>query len=298
MTAPELQRAAEFLATHAVLLLGLGILVALGALALVAGAVRLIARAEPGLREVFTFIARHARAISAVDRIVSVTGPRIPSGYVVLHLLLGLVLIASAGVFIVIAEDVLAGGLIATFDGALAQALHDRTTRGWHQFFAAASWLGQRETLAVATIVLAAGVLHRYGVVVAAVWIAAQGGGGLLNLALKEAFERTRPAFADPQLAASSWSFPSGHAMGTFILCGVGCYLLLRDARSWVTASLVITIALSWCLVIGFSRLYLGAHFVSDVIAGAIAGSGWVAVCVSAFEAIRRHGNRPPHRNS
>jgi undecaprenyl-diphosphatase len=82
------------------------------------------------------------------------------------------------------------------------------------------------------------------GALLAVAWLAAQAAGGVLNLVLKETFERTRPAFADPLLAASSWSFPSGHAMGTFILFGLGCYVFLRDTASWTIAALVVTV--SW----------------------------------------------------
>jgi undecaprenyl-diphosphatase len=150
------------------------------------------------------------------------------------------------------------------------------------------SWFGSREVLAVATLVVALGLLLRGRTVLAFGWVAAQAGGGLLNLTLKAAFERARPEFADPLLAASSWSFPSGHAMGTFILCGLGCYLLLRTLPSWTAAAVVVTLSAVWSLVIAFSRLYLGVHFASDVIAGLVAGAAWVAVCVSALEAVRR----------
>ena len=94
---------------------------------------------------------------------------------------------------------------------------------------------------------------------------------------MKETFERTRPEFADPLLASASWSFPSGHAMGTFILFGLGAYVLLRNVRSWTVAGVVVTLSLLWCLTVAFSRLYLGVHFASDVIAGVVAGAAWVA---------------------
>ena len=131
-------------------------------------------------------------------------------------------------------------------------------------------------------------LLVRRRMLLALAWVGAQAGGGLLNRVLKEAFERTRPEFADPVLAASSWSFPSGHAMGTFIFCGVGCYLLLRDNRSWSTTAAVVTASALWCVVMAFSRLYLGVHYASDVVAGLLSGVAWVAVCVSALEVLRR----------
>jgi membrane-associated phospholipid phosphatase len=47
-------------------------------------------------------------------------------------------------------------------------------------------------------------------------------------------------------------------------------------------------VALSWCALMAFSRLYLGVHFASDVIAGIVAGAAWVAVCAAGFEVARR----------
>jgi membrane-associated phospholipid phosphatase len=161
-------------------------------------------------------------------------------------------------------------------------------TPGWRRFFAIVSWLGEFPVIALATVAVAVPLRRRYGTVVAAAWIAAQAGGGLLNLALKGAFERAQPEFADPLLASSSWSFPSGHAMGTFVLWGLGCYLLLRELRSWTATAVLVAVTLAWCVVMSFSRLYLGSHFASDVVAGMIAGAAWVAVCASAFEVLRR----------
>jgi membrane-associated phospholipid phosphatase len=145
----------------------------------------------------------------------------------------------------------------------------------------------KREAIAAAAAIVALLLWRANGALMAVGWIAAQAGGGVLNLALKETFERTRPAFADPLLAASSWSFPSGHAMGTFILFGLGCYVLLRETASWTVAAFVVTLSLAWCIVMAFSRLYLGVHFASDVAAGLIAGVAWVAVCASALEVVR-----------
>jgi len=297
MTDPEVERAARFLAAHGVLLLGLGTLAALAALVAVAGALRLVRRYRQRIRRAFTYLVARARGIQAVDRLLTRSSAVMPSGYLALHLTLGLILTITATVFLVIAEEALGGGEIAAFDTAFASALHATGTPGWRRFFTVVSWLGEQGPITVATLIVAAGLLFERNAVLAAGWVAAQAGGGLLNLALKETFARTRPETADPLLAASSWSFPSGHAMGTFILFGLGCYLLLRNVRSWVAAGVAITVSLSWCVVMGFSRLYLGVHFASDVLAGVIAGAAWVAACASAFEMIRRGGKaRAPRR--
>jgi undecaprenyl-diphosphatase len=194
----------------------------------------------------------------------------------------------ALAVFATLTEEALAGGEMAAFDLAFARALHDAQSPEWHRVFSVVSWFGTRAALAIATVAAAMVLLVRQQMLLAFGWVTAQAGGGLLNRVLKEIFERTRPEFADPMLAASSWSFPSGHAMGTFILCGVGCYLFLRSNRSWITAAVAVTVAASWCVVMAFSRLYLGVHYASDVVAGLLAGVAWVAVCVSALEVLRR----------
>jgi undecaprenyl-diphosphatase len=68
----------------------------------------------------------------------------------------------------------------------------------------------------------------------------------------------------------------------------MACYLLLRQNRSWTTATVVVAVATSWCVLMAFSRLYLGVHYVSDVVAGLFAGVAWLAVCISALEVLRR----------
>jgi membrane-associated phospholipid phosphatase len=284
---PDIQRAAEVLAARAELLLGLGIAAALAALLAVAGLIRCVRRYQSQLRQGFTVLLGYLPRIGIVERSTIRTRAVFRNSYLVAHLILGLALTAAVSGFVVIAEDVVGGGELVAFDIAFARALQDASSPGSDRFFAAVSWMGQGKVLAVASLAVAVWLVRR-SLLLSVWWIAAQGGGGLLNLMLKRAFERARPEYADPVLAASSWSLPSGHAMGTFILCGLGCYVLLRQTRSWTAAAIVVTISLSWCLVMAFSRLYLGVHFASDVVAGVVAGAAWVAVCASAFEVIRR----------
>jgi membrane-associated phospholipid phosphatase len=290
MTDPDVQRAAEFLARHAILLLGLGILAALVSLAAVVVVVRLLRAHGAVVRRAFDTVVGYARIFAIVDRALTRSRALLPSGYLALHLILGLTLTFAVSMFVVIAEEVVAGGALAAFDVAFARALRATVTPPWERLFAAVSWLGEWEVVTVAVLAVAVRLFVSHKPVMATGWLAAQAAGGALNLALKETFERTRPESADPVLAAASWSFPSGHAMGTFILFGLGCYVAVRETRSWTTAAVLVTVSLAWCVVMAFSRLYLGVHFASDVIAGIIVGAAWVAVCASAFEMIRRKG--------
>jgi undecaprenyl-diphosphatase len=155
--------------------------------------------------------------------------------------------------------------------------------------------LGGGRILTLATAVVGVWLFIGQQKMLAIAWGMSQALSGLLMGTLKSAFARTRPEFADP-LIGSGWSFPSGHAMGTFVFCAVGCYLLLRGRRSWPLAVAVVTAASGWCVIMAFSRLYLGVHYVSDVIAGMLAGMAWSAVSISAMEILRTRYGRSSRR--
>jgi undecaprenyl-diphosphatase len=274
------ERAAELLAADAILFLGLGLAALVAASAAIVFAVRLLVRVQPVVQPAFAALVRRVERAGWLDSRVRAF---IPSSYLALHLAIGLIVTAAAAGFLVLAEEVSAGEELARFDVAFAAALRRSTSDQWEQFFTWVSWFGSREVLTAVTVVAAAALFLARRPVLAAGWLIAQAGGGVLNLALKAAYARTRPEFADPMLAASSGSFPSGHAMGTFVLVGFGAYILARRVRSWTAALAIATAALAWCLLMAFSRLYLGQHFASDVVAGLVAGSAWVAVCISAY---------------
>lgn len=108
-------------------------------------------------------------------------------------------------------------------------------------------------------------------------------GGLLLNVLLKAILQRPRPLI-DPTLDAIGWSLPSGHAMSAAIFYGFVTYLLVRSRRKLPTKILVAIPMLSLVLLIGISRIYLQAHYFSDVIAGYAAGCCWLMTCILTLE--------------
>jgi len=100
-------------------------------------------------------------------------------------------------------------------------------------------------------------------------------GSAVLNELLKHMFMRTRPA--DFRLiTATGYSFPSGHAMVSLCFYGIMAFLIARNIHSWrwrlalgIGAALLI-------IIIGVSRIYLGVHYPSDVVAGYMAGATWL----------------------
>ncbi|MHB1419660.1 MAG: phosphatase PAP2 family protein [Bacillota bacterium] len=110
-------------------------------------------------------------------------------------------------------------------------------------------------------------------------------GGFILDDILKIVFHRSRPVHM--LVNASGWSFPSGHALVSFTFYGFLAYILWTGNRGKaikITGSLIL---LGTALFIGISRIYLGVHFPSDVIAGYAAGGFWAVSCILGLETLR-----------
>jgi len=104
---------------------------------------------------------------------------------------------------------------------------------------------------------------------------------------------RTRPVLVDPIATATGKSFPSGHTQSTIV--GYGILLLVflpAIARAW--RPLVVAVATLMVLLVGFSRIALGVHYLSDVIGGLIIGSAWLLAMTAAFSAWRQERRLPP----
>jgi undecaprenyl-diphosphatase len=118
-------------------------------------------------------------------------------------------------------------------------------------------------------------------------------GGGLVDSAVKLLVNRPRPDVGDPLVYAFGKSFPSGHAMSSTVTYGalllVFLPILSRRARF---AAFVGTAAL--LVAIGLSRLLLGVHYISDVIAGWVLGLAWLTGSTAAFSIWRKEEGREP----
>ena len=118
-------------------------------------------------------------------------------------------------------------------------------------------------------------------------------GGGLLDTIVKEAVGRPRPSLVDPVATARGKSFPSGHAMSSTVVYGALLMVFLPViGRRYRPVALVGAIVL--VAAIGFTRLALGVHFISDVLGGFVLGLAWLAVSAAAFSTWRVERGRPP----
>jgi len=104
-------------------------------------------------------------------------------------------------------------------------------------------------------------------------------GGALISTLLKHVYARTRPDIVAHLVGTDSASFPSGHAMNSAVTYLTLAVLLSRAEKSVAVRRYLISMAIGLTLVIGFSRLYLGVHWPTDVAAGWVVGGLWAAAC-------------------
>jgi membrane-associated phospholipid phosphatase len=118
-------------------------------------------------------------------------------------------------------------------------------------------------------------------------------GSSLLNSLIKATVDRARPHLPDPVAAAHGTSFPSGHTQAATVGCGILVLIFLPVVRRGLRPSLYAGAALVVALI-GFSRIALGVHYVSDVLGAVVIGTAWVLAMTAAFSAWRREEHKPP----
>ncbi|HEY0001297.1 MAG TPA: phosphatase PAP2 family protein [Actinoplanes sp.] len=126
-----------------------------------------------------------------------------------------------------------------------------------------------------------------------AIYLAVTGAGAmLLDPSLKALIGRVRPVVADPIAYGQGNSFPSGHTLGATIVYGMLTLVFLSMAkgrwRGWL-----IGVAAVLVVVVGLTRVALGVHFLSDVLAGWCLGVAWIGVTAYAFRVWRREAGKP-----
>jgi membrane-associated phospholipid phosphatase len=211
--------------------------------------------------------------------------------YLGLHLTIGLLsslcLLLAFGV---VAHSIRQDHYLIPFDQSLGMRLeeHRQASPRVRVMFIVITALGSVPAMTALALLIALLLLLRRRWLLTLVWLIAPFGGGLLDMGLKGLFERERPPFRDRFIDETTKSFPSGHSMGSLICYGLLAYLLvLVVRRAWVRLLAVSGLSVL-VLAIGFSRIYLGAHYVSDVVGGYAVGGVWLAACITAVETVRR----------
>ena len=203
-----------------------------------------------------------------------------------IHLLLGLIVIFGFSLgFAEIAWRTAANQPLASIDRQIADWFHTRATPPLTALALFVSFFGSVRFLTCATV-FACWVLWRR-----AMWnrllvfASAMAGESALNIALKHAFHRQRPVLENPLVTLTSYGFPSGHTMGATVFYGLAALVIAGLAKGrraqTIAAALFVTGA------IGLSRIYLGAHYTSDVLGAFAAGAAWLAFCWTGLVTLR-----------
>ena len=178
--------------------------------------------------------------------------------------------------FVEIVEEVFEGETLF-YDEAILNGINNISTPFLDTFFVVITQLGGVFGIIALTTVLLAILLRRKLYQKALIVGSTVAGAAVLNVILKLIFERARPDLWEQLIVETSFSFPSGHSM---ITAALGLSLIFI---CWNTRFRLLAVALgsSFIIVIGFSRLYLGVHYPTDILAGWVVSAAWLSTVVT-----------------
>jgi membrane-associated phospholipid phosphatase len=209
-----------------------------------------------------------------------------PDGHFSLYFTISFFVLAVTGAgFLVLAFEIGQQDWLVRFDHSLLASLHEHTTVKAVRMFQVVSFFGDASTLASISLFFLIALVVTRSWRLFFLWMISLPGAGILNQFLKDIFQRQRPHLPTPWIAESGWSFPSGHAMCSLAIYGLLTYSICFLSRSRTLRLSFGLLTTSLVIAIGFSRLYLGAHYFSDVIAGYLAATFWLVLCVAVNQA-------------
>jgi membrane protein DedA with SNARE-associated domain len=194
---------------------------------------------------------------------------------------LALLLVAAAWIFFGILEDVVSGDPLVRTDAAVYRILQDLRTPWGDSLMVGFTELGDTTVVIAIAVVVFLWLAWRRAWRTAAYWAAAIGGGAAVNTAIKVALHRARPN-QNLYTGWSDFSFPSGHSTENAVMYGFLAFLMARQLQpAW---RLPVAVAAGvFVALIAFSRLYLGAHWFSDVAGGLAFATAWLALLSIAY---------------
>ena len=195
--------------------------------------------------------------------------------------------LAALWLFTEVADNVIDQDKLSHFDAQVLVLLAPWRTSTGLAIASAVSRLGTVPIMSALALVLVLTIYRDQWRAVVVGWTLVMAGGKLVEAVLKHTFHRHRPIGALHYLHGESYSYPSGHSMGSMIGYGMLAYLLLLRVQrpAWRSAVTVATALI--ILAVGLSRLVLAVHFFTDVVGGFAAGVVWLTLSIAAVQAAR-----------
>jgi undecaprenyl-diphosphatase len=247
-------------------------------------------KAFQALPRVAHFLKRFAPQVEWLQRRLS------PEGYLGLHLTVGaLVVVGMCWLFGGITEDVLHGEPLTLVDARVAAFFNAHATPWLTRAMFAISFTASGRFLIPVSGAIAVYLVWRHAWYRLLALLLVVPGGTLLNVVAKHLIHRQRPVFENPIATLDSYSFPSGHTMAATLFYGLLAAFAVGAFRGWKPKTLAVVGAFFMVLLVAFSRICLGLHYLSDVLGSMAAGLAWLAFSLTAVETFRR---RPGNRES
>ncbi|MQA05722.1 MAG: phosphatase PAP2 family protein [Streptosporangiales bacterium] len=219
-------------------------------------------------------------AVAAVGRLLD---PRRPARRVLFAGLVGVVLLVAG--FAVVCGDVGDGDGLAAYDRSVLGWLTGQRGDDLTIVVRLVTALGA----AVSAIVLGGvgallGVLRTRRAWPLVLVTVALCGAGLSIVLVKQLVGRVRPPGVTALVGETGWSFPSGHTLGATVTFGVLGYLGVRLVRAWWHRVWIVGVATVMIVAVGVSRMYLGVHWLTDVVGGWLLGAAWLVACLTVCQ--------------
>ena len=222
-------------------------------------------------------------AIAHPSRVARFIAARLdPKAYLGLHVTIALIVVAVAlWLFGAVLEEVLDNATVVRLDVAATAWMAQHRTPAGVTIFTFITHLGDIPVMPTIALGGAYVLWHQRHRLVLVCWLSAFVGGVALSQVLKLLVHRTRPILADQAVHVTSFSFPSGHTMSATIGYGMLAYVLTMYWRPQrIQRRFIYLAAAVLAAAVGFSRVYLGVHFPTDVVGGFAAGTAWLAICI------------------
>ena len=191
-------------------------------------------------------------------------------------ILFGVIFLAATWLFYEVVEDMVWGDPLVAADTVTYAILQHLRSPILDRVMISVTELGDAPVVIAIGAVVAGWLIYKRAWRALAYWLLAVGGGSLINTAIKLAMHRARPGDLHYS-GASVFSFPSGHSTTNAALYGFLLILIARELPLRTRLPIICTL-IAFVGLIAFSRLYLGAHWLSDVGGGLTFGSAWLAL--------------------